>query len=267
MNLLDKIVADKHKEIDNNKKKTPLSELEQRLERTERCSSLRKALLDESKSGIIAEIKKRSPSKGIINEKISVSDVASGYQKAGASAISVLTDYNYFHGTDSDLIEARKVTSIPILRKDFILDEYQVLEARTIGADVILLIARILSPERTKELTLFAKNLGMEVLLEIHNEKELHANINDDIDIIGINNRDLDSLNIDVIRSFNLVDKIPQGFLKISESGLSDPDTLLKLKQAGFDGFLMGENFMKEKNPPEACANFIQLVKQHEAQS
>ncbi len=258
--VLDKIVKDKRLVIEENKRKASLKDLESKINHTECNYSLRKDLLHRKDPGIIAEIKKKSPSRGVINENIVVSDIARGYQSAGVAAISVLTDEKYFGGSDRDLVHARDAVKIPILRKDFIIDEYQILEAKLIGADLILLIARILSPLRTRELTIFAKKLGLEVLLEIHNEHELSDNLNDDIDIVGVNNRDLDTLKIDLEISFKLEPKIPEGFVKISESGISSSVTLLKLHEAGYDGFLMGENFMKEKDPAEACTKFIQSL-------
>jgi indole-3-glycerol phosphate synthase len=261
MTILKKIIEHKHAEIEIKKKKVSLDELSARIKPAERIRSLRRILSEGNSSGIIAEIKKQSPSKGAINLSIDVAEVAAGYETAGAAAISVLTDEKYFGGSDNDLRLARSAAMLPILRKDFIVDEYQILESKLLGADLILLIARVLSPTRTEELSKFAKQHDLEVLLEVHNEKELHDNINDDVDIIGVNNRDLDTLKIDLLLSFKLSDQIPEGFVQISESGLSSVETVLKLRDAGYDGFLMGENFMQAEKPHLACAEFIAALK------
>lgn len=257
MSVLDQIVEDKRAEVEANKKIVSFERLESKLNLTEVNYSLRTILLEGRTSGVIAEVKKKSPSRGVINDQIVVAEVAAGYEKAGASAISVLTDWKYFGGKDDDLRAARKRVKIPILRKDFIIDEYQIVEAKLMGADLILLIARILSPKRTEELTKFAKKLGLEVLLEVHSEKELLENINDDVDIVGVNNRDLDTLKVNLLFSFELATKIPDGFVKVSESGITTPDAVMKLREFGYNGFLMGENFMKNEQPDLACADFI----------
>lgn len=219
-----------------------------------------KDALARSKSGIIAEFKRRSPSKGFIHEGAKVADIVPGYAKAGAAACSVLTDITYFGGSADDLKEARRLVNIPLLRKDFMIDEYQICEARIWGVDVILLIAAALTPTEVERLGTFAHTLGLEVLLEIHDACEL-AHICPAVDVIGINNRNLATFVTDVQTSFELGRQIPGDYLRISESGISSPDTVRRLGEAGFRGFLMGENFMKEADPAEALHCFIEELK------
>ena len=259
MNILEKIVAYKKNEVGANRKRVPVSELENRTSFKRNCYSLREALLDNESTGIIAEFKRRSPSKGIINDTADVIEVTTAYAANGAAALSVLTDQHFFGGSDEDVIQAR-INNIPVLRKDFIIDEYQVVEAKSIGADVILLIAACLDPTEVKRLATFAKNLGLEVLLEIHNEQELE-HICDECDIVGVNNRDLKHFTVDINRSLELSELIPPDKIKISESGITDTDTIQRLRIAGFRGFLIGENFMKEKDPSIAFASFVKHLK------
>lgn len=261
MNILDKIIAYKKTEVAARKLLTSTKELESTLLFSAPNSSLRTFLLDESKSGIIAEHKRKSPSKGIINDRLTVEEVVLGYQTAGASAVSVLTDTPSFGGSDEDLIRARAVLNIPILRKDFIVDEFQILEARSIGANIILLIAACLTPKEIEQLSRFTKSLGMEVLLEVHNEAELISNCFDSIDCIGVNNRNLKDFTVSVDLSRVLAEKIPTQYLKISESGIDSPDTISDLKKYGYKGFLIGENFMKTDNPGAAMKLFVDSVK------
>jgi indole-3-glycerol phosphate synthase len=181
------------------------------------------------------------------------------YAENGAAALSVLTDIDFFGGSNADLERAR-INKIPILRKDFIIDEYQNVEARAIGADVILLIAACLTPSQVKQLGGFAKSLGLEVLLEIHNEDEL-AHICDECDVVGVNNRDLKYFTVDITQSLELSDKIQVNKFKISESGITDTDTIHMLRSAGFKGFLIGENFMREPDPAVAFASFVKNLK------
>jgi indole-3-glycerol phosphate synthase len=211
------------------------------------------------KVGVIAEIKRRSPSKGAINEYVSVEKVSIGYMQAGASALSILTDTEFFGGTNEDLITARKFNYCPILRKDFTIDEYQIVEARSIGADAILLIAAVLDEKQIKNLAAFATSLGLEVLLEIHEFEELPGDL-ENVSIIGINNRNLKDFSVDVNRSFSIAEKLPAGIVKISESGLSEAETIVQLKRAGFKGFLIGETFMRESQPELACSEFIRKI-------
>lgn len=260
MNILDKIIEHKKEAVARNKNLVSLEELQQQENFNRKTFSLKEFLLDETKTGIIAEFKRRSPSKGIINDKAGVADVTTAYTKAGASGLSVLTDTEFFGGTADDLIKAR-VNDIPILRKDFIIDEYQLAEARAMGADVILLIAACLTPHRVQELAFFAKSLKLEVLLEIHNEAELQ-HICDETDLVGVNNRDLKTFSVDINRSIELSKQIPADKIKIAESGINHVETIQIFKEAGFKGFLMGENFMKEKNPGEAFEQFVKKLKQ-----
>jgi indole-3-glycerol phosphate synthase len=260
MNILDKIIARKREEVAEVKKNTPLAELEKFPLFSRKTYSLRESILDKSKSGIIAEFKRASPSKGIINDHSSVKDVAMGYERAGASAISILTDADFFKGSLQDLTEAREAVTIPILRKEFIIDRYQIAEAKAYGADVILLIAACLSSEEIKELSSYAKEIGLSVLLEVHDKEELGRSIFETIDAIGVNNRNLKDFTVSIQHSLDLVDLIPNSFIKISESGLSNPESIMELKKAGFQAFLIGENFMKTNNPQDAIKSFVSQI-------
>jgi len=253
-NILDKIIDYKRVQVEKVKAQTPVDVLEKGTFFLRQPLSLRQFLTDPEKTGIIAEFKRRSPSKGVINDQVEVVDVTKGYTAAGASCLSVLTDEAFFGGSDDDLTAAR-VNEIPILRKEFIIDEYQIVEAKAIGADVILLIAACLTPEEVKKLAVFAKRLGLEVLLEIHNEEEL-KHICEETELVGVNNRDLKTFTVDIQRSIDLSRKIPAGKLLIAESGISKIETILQMKEAGFRGFLIGENFMKEEDPGAAFGEF-----------
>lgn len=225
------------------------------------CNSLKKALSEEGASGIIAEFKTRSPSKGIINGKARVEQVTSGYARAGASGLSVLTDSVNFGGDLSDLMKARMAhPNIPILRKDFMIDPFQIIESKAYGADVILLIASILTREQVHQMAVKAKDLGMEVLLEIHERAELDK-ISPSVDLVGVNNRDLKTFKVSVKTSRLLAPLIPEGFVCISESGLTSPKVIAELRNAGYKGFLIGERFMKCKDPGKACENFIRKLR------
>jgi len=257
MNILDKIVAHKKTEIAAAKQNVSYADLEKSAFFDRDVLSFKDFLLDETRTGIIAEFKRRSPSKGIINDKVTVEEVTTGYASAGASALSVLTDGDFFMGQKADLLAARHVNQIPILRKDFMIDEYQVLEAKAWGADVILLIAAILSPAEIQHLASFAKGLGLNILLEVHNLEELQRSINPNVDAIGVNNRNLADFTVSVETSYRLAEHIPAEFLKISESAISNPETIKQLKKAGFNGFLIGENFMKQADPGAAMKEFV----------
>ncbi len=256
MNILDKIVADKRKEVDLKKSLITLSQLEASVMMERTSVSLAEALR-KSNSGIIAEHKRRSPSKSVINQSLSVQDVAKGYADAGACGMSVLTDGKYFGGSLDDLVLARASTNIPILRKEFIIDEYQIVEAKAYGADVILLIAAILTKEEIKILSELAKGLGLDVLLEVHNEEELEKSLMPSLDMLGVNNRNLKSFEVDLEISKSLSKKIPDDFVKVSESGISSVEAIRDLKEFGYQGFLIGENFMKTDNPGESAKKFI----------
>jgi len=253
--ILDKILADKKLEVADRKLSVSISELENSFFYSRNCFSLKQSLLN-SDTGIISEFKRKSPSKGWIHEHANVEAITSGYCVAGASGISILTDFSHFGGTTQDIITARPNITCPVLRKDFVIDEYQLYEAKAMGADVVLLIAAALSPEKTLEFAMKAHKLGLEVLLEVHNQAELgHAN--EYVDMMGVNNRNLKTFEVNTTISFELCGMIPDEFVKVSESGISSVETVLKLRSAGYRGFLMGENFMKEPNPPEALSGFI----------
>ncbi len=261
MNTLEKIITHKKEEVSERRSLYPTRLLERSLYFETKPVSLTKYLKRSDKSGIIAEIKRHSPSKGYINKYVNVEKTSIGYMQAGASALSVLTDHTFFKGTSDDLMLARKFNFCPILRKDFIIDEYQIIESKAIGADAILLIAAVLTKSEIKTLSNSAHSLGMEVILEIHEQEEL-LKINDDINIIGVNNRNLKTMEIDLEQSFKLSALIPPAVVKISESGIEDPATIIKLKEYGYNGFLIGSYFMKHARPEEACKEFITLINQ-----
>ena len=259
MNILDKIVAVKYKEVALKKQVVPSSQLEQSALFKREGNSLANALKN-SNSGIIAEHKRRSPSKDTINQKTNVGQVAMGYKKAGVCGISVLTDIKYFGGSLEDLLLARAAVDTPLLRKEFIIDEYQIIEAKAHGADTILLISAILSKNEIKSLSELAKSIGLDVLLEVHNEKELHKSLLPSIDMLGVNNRDLKSFKVNLDTSKKLAALIPNDFVKVSESGISSVDAIKELKTYGYQGFLIGENFMKTNNPSKSALEFIQKI-------
>jgi indole-3-glycerol phosphate synthase len=259
MNILETIIEEKKLEVRRQKSEVKISDLEKTDFFKRETLSLKKFLLDETRTGIIAEFKRRSPSKGIINANADVVEITSAYKKNGASALSVLTDEKFFGGSSNDLIKAR-VNEIPILRKDFVIDEYQIVEAKSIGADAILLIAACLSPQQVKTLAKFAKSLQLEVLLELHAEEELE-HICDETEIVGINNRDLKTFTVDIERSLKMAEKIPAAKIKVAESGINSVVNILLFKQNGFNGFLIGENFMKAQDPAIAFASFVNKLK------
>lgn len=258
MTILDKIIESKKAEVAARKEKNPLDVLKYHPYMKRKTLSLKDRLLN-SESGIISEFKRKSPSKGWIHEHANVVEVTCGYDDAGACGISILTDFEYFGGTPQDLTSARPRLACPVLRKDFIIDEYQLVEAKAMGADVILLIAAALTVEQTSTLAKKAKELDLEVLLEIHNEEEIgHVNVY--VDMVGVNNRNLKTFEVDIQTSIRLAKLIPEGFVKVSESGLSMPESIRELKAAGFNGFLMGENFMKTDDPALALREFIKAL-------
>lgn len=267
MNILDQILASKSKEVAERKALFPQKLLEQSIHFSATPVSLKKYLQRPDKSGIIAEIKRKSPSKGIINDKISVERISIGYMQAGASALSVLTDKPFFGGDNEDLLLARAYNFCPVLRKDFIIDEYQIIEAKSIGADAILLIAAALSPEHLKELAVFAKSMNLEVLMEVHDLSELQHNLHPEVDLIGVNNRDLNTFKTDINTSKELASHIPNEYVKISESGISQPSVVHSLKSYGYAGFLIGETFMQHSRPEQACAQFVQELQTISIQS
>ncbi|HJV19416.1 MAG TPA: indole-3-glycerol phosphate synthase TrpC [Sediminibacterium sp.] len=259
MNILDTIIAQKRIEVAERKAIRSVEDLRNEPLFTRAIRSLKQSLLDPSKTGIIAEYKRKSPSKGLINGTATVEEVTAAYTSNGASGLSVLTDGPFFGGSINDLVAAN-INDIPILRKDFMIDEYQLVEARAFGADVILLIAACLSPKEVRQLAVKAKELGLEVLLEIHNEAELE-HICAEVDLVGINNRNLKDFEVDINKSMQLLGMLPANKPAIAESGIQNVDTIVTLQQAGFKGFLMGERFMKASNPSIAFADFVTQLK------
>lgn len=259
MNTLDKIVAYKREELIIRKMMVPVDEVIRSKYMERKCLSLKENLMKEDATGIIAEFKRKSPSGGFINQFADVEEVTGSYTRFGASGLSVLTDNHFFGGNTEDLVMAR-LNEIPILRKDFIIDTYQILASKAMGADVILLIAACLSAEEVIHFAYAAKSLGLEVLLEIHDENEL-GHICEDVDMVGINNRDLKTFKVDMGRSLKLSKCIPPGKIIIAESGINDTKTIQLFRQAGYKGFLVGEAFMKEKDPGKAFSKFVKQLK------
>lgn len=256
MNILDKIIEHKKQEVENRQKLYPLDLLTQSIYFNTPVVSLSKYLKRKDRFGVIAEFKRKSPSAGFFNTEVGVEKTSIGYMQSGASALSVLTDNQFFGGNNTDLTEARKFNFCPILRKDFVIDEYQIFEARAIGADAILLIAACLESKQLLALAKQAQSLGLEVLLEVHDEDEL-AKVNEFVNAVGVNNRNLKTFDTSIQMSKSLYDKIPKDFIKVSESGINNPEDLAELKQIGFDGFLIGGYFMSQYDPSLACRNLI----------
>ncbi len=259
MNILDKIILDKKREVILKKSIIPVSQLESSVFFERQTISLSQKL-KASSTGIIAEHKRRSPSKSVINHNFTVEEVVKGYENAGACGISVLTDGKYFGGSLDDLLLARASVNIPLLRKEFIVDEYQILEAKAFGADLILLIAAVLTREEIKSLSEFAKKLGLEVLLEVHNQEELEKSIMPTLDMIGVNNRNLKTFEVSLDFSKQLAAQIPNDFVKVSESGISSIEAIAELRPYGYNGFLIGENFMKTDDAGQAAKEFIKKL-------
>ncbi|BDS14487.1 indole-3-glycerol phosphate synthase TrpC [Aureispira anguillae] len=259
--ILDTITAYKRKEVENQKALYPTQLLEKSIYFETAVVSLVEFLKRPDMQGIIAEFKRQSPSKGIINSYAKVEEVSIGYMQAGASALSVLTDNHFFGGSTNDLIEARTFNYAPILNKNFVIDEYQIVEAKSIGADVVLLIAECLTKQELKRLAQFAKGLGMEVLMELHTQEQLEK-VCPEVDLVGVNNRNLKTFEVDLENSLRIAEQLPVDVVKVAESGINNPDTVVLLQQHGFEGFLIGEYFMKHARPQEACARFIQQVAQ-----
>lgn len=256
-NILETIVAEKRKTIEPFKLKSPVERFEREGFFWEiRNRSLVQSLLLPGSTGIIAEFKRKSPSKGWFKTKdLEVEPVVAAYNKS-AAGISVLTDEPFFGGDLDDLIQAKVVTDVPVLRKDFIIDKWQIAESKAFGADVILLIAACLSPAQVKEFASYAKTIGLESILEVHNEVEL-GHYCDEVDIIGVNNRDLNTFEVNIQTSLDLFYKIPSGKPAITESGIGSVASIVTLRNAGFRGFLIGENFMKEEHPGKAFEDFV----------
>jgi indole-3-glycerol phosphate synthase len=258
MNILDKIVDQKKIEVVERKRIRSILDLEKESLFSKENYSLTSFIGNDAKTGIIAEYKRKSPSKGIINHHSTVEEVTAAYVANGASGLSVLTDELFFGGRIEDLVKAT-VNSIPLLRKDFMIDEYQLIEAKAFGADVILLIAACLTPDEVKQMASTAKNIGLEVLLEIHNEQELD-HICEEVDFVGVNNRNLKNFEVSINTSLQLINKIPTTKIAIAESGINNVDTIITLKKAGFKGFLIGEHFMRENDPANAFADFVKQL-------
>ena len=256
MDIVTRIVIDKRIEVNLRKQLVPTKQLEQSILFERETFSLAKRL-KESSTGIIAEHKRRSPSKQVINHDLNVFDVAKGYEDAGVCGMSVLTDGKYFGGSSDDLLTARASCNLPLLRKEFIIDTYQILEAKAYGADVILLIASILTRDEIKQFSEFAKSLSLDVLLEVHNEEELHKSVMPSLDMLGVNNRNLKTFDVSLETSKKLSELIPNDFVKVSESGISSIEAIKTLKPFGYKGFLIGENFMKTDNAGKSAEAFI----------
>ncbi len=254
--ILDKIVLDKRKEVGLKKGAIPVSQLESSIFFDRETVSLAGALKN-STTGIIAEHKRRSPSKSTINQNLNVQDVAVGYENAGVCGMSVLTDAKYFGGSLDDLLSARTAVRMPLLRKEFVIDEYQILEAKAHGADVILLIAAILTRAEIKAFSELAKSLGLDVLLEVHNKEELQKSLMPSLDMLGVNNRNLKTFEVSLEISRSLAGLIPDDFVKVSESGISNIEAVKELRPYGYRGFLIGENFMKTTDPGKSAKQFI----------
>lgn len=257
MTILDKIIERKKEEIAAAKSHISLDQLKDTQSFGRATYSLKDSI--KNKSGIIAEFKRQSPSKGIINNSVEPLEVVSAYENFGASGISILTDHDFFGGNFNDIVSVRNDIKIPILRKDFMIDEYQFYEAKSIGADVILLIASCLSPAQVEEFTALAHELKMEVLLEIHTEDEL-KHFHSKVDLVGINNRNLKDFKVDLQHSVQLKNQLPKEALSVAESGIYNLEDFKFLKEKGFDGFLMGEYFMKNTDPAKAFEEFASQI-------
>jgi indole-3-glycerol phosphate synthase len=260
MSLLQEICTNRAKQVEEKKALYPIALLEKSAYFKGETVSLNTYLNRSDKSGIIAEFKRKSPSKGIINAYADVKDTTVSYMQGGASALSVLTEPTYFNGKDEDLTEARKANYCPILRKDFIVDEYQILEARSIGADAILLIAATLDKQRLQQYHSTARKLGLEVLIEVHSEEELERLPSGDF-VLGVNNRNLKTMEVNLQTSINLASKLNNSLTLISESGLHSPEDILMLREHGYKGFLIGEAFMRSAHPGRELARFVQELR------
>ena len=259
MNILQRIVERKRVEVAERKISNPIEKLKDTALYQRKIFSLVEGLQKNNASGIIAEFKRKSPSKGIINDRVDPIKVTEGYQTAGASAVSILTDADFFGGSEKDLMVCRAVLNIPILRKDFVVDRYQLHEAKAIGADLVLLIAACLTPEEVLDLSAEAHAIGLEVLLELHDEDELN-HVAMDVDLVGINNRSLKTFDVDIERSLRMAASIPGNMPKVAESGIDDPAQIRIFKENGYKAFLIGENFMKREDPGRSLKEFIDNI-------
>lgn len=251
--ILQEIISEKHREVATRSEITPVALLENIIvEQNDTPRDFYHALQKKreiNQPAVIAEIKRASPSKGIINDNVNPAEIAKSYEAAGASCLSVLTDEPFFQGSDSDLDAAREATTLPVLRKDFIIDEYQVFEARAIGADCILLIAACLTHEQMYTLTRLAYDLGMGVLIEVHSVDELDKIAGLPVRMIGINNRDLNTFEVDIETTFNLALMIPEDTLIVTESGIATSEQIRLFLSADINAFLIGETLMREESP------------------
>ncbi len=259
MNILEKIVETRRKDLSLQKEVLPVEKLVKEINYERDILSLPDFLRDKSRSGIIAEFKRRSPSRGVINETASLDEVVSGYCRNGVSAVSVLTEPVFFGGSNDDLRSAGKHCDVPLLRKDFIIDPWQLYEARALGADAVLLIAAVLGKKMVAELSETASLLGLKVLLEVHSERELDT-ISPFIDVIGVNNRDLETFRVDTDLSLKLAPYLPPDLARISESGIESAEVIKSLRAAGYDGFLIGDYFMRQSDPAEALKRLTGLI-------
>lgn len=258
MTILDTIIAHKRQEVEARKSDASTKVLERSALFARERLSLAASLRDTRRTGIIAEFKRKSPSKGNINASADVVAVTAAYTKYGAAGLSVLTDQHFFGGSADDLVRARG-NNLPLLRKDFLIDEYQLVEARSMGADVVLLIAACLTPGAVRQLAAAARKLELEVLLELHAEEELD-HVCDEVDLVGINNRNLKTFEVDIDRSLRMAEKLPGDKIKVAESGISSVENITLFKHHGFRGFLIGEHFMKEPDPAIAFARFVEQL-------
>ena len=265
MNKLEEILSYKQKTVAEKKSLFPVKLLERSVYFPTKPVSLKNYLCNKGKSGIIAEFKRKSPSKGTINRYADIEQTTIGYMQTGASALSILTDERFFGGSINDLIKARQLNYCPILQKDFIIDEYQIIEAKSAGADAILLIAAILSKKRLKQLAAFAQSLNLEVLMEVHSIKELDFH-NPNIDIVGVNNRNLQTFKTNLANSIEIANSISNQMIKISESAIKTPADIIKLRMLGYNGFLVGERFMQYQHPEIACMSFMKDLVKEECQ-
>jgi indole-3-glycerol phosphate synthase len=263
MNILDTIVAQKRNEVSKKKEIYPIKFLEQSIYFETQTVSLQKYIERDDIHGIIAEFKRMSPSKGMINQYANPEKVCINYMRAGASALSVLTDSNFFGGSNEDLTIARKYNYCPILRKDFIVDPYQIYEAKSIGADAILLIAEVLTEKEMKSFYTAAQSLGLETLFEVHSAESI-AKLPNDARIVGVNSRNLKSFEVSLEHTIKMREKLPTGVCSVAESGISSPTDYHHFREAGFSGFLIGERFMREANPGKALSRFINCIKTNE---
>lgn len=258
MTILDTIIARKRDEIAERKAAVSEDDLRNSPLFNRPVNSARTAILDPDSTGIISEFKRKSPSKGIINDQAGVAETTLGYVTAGAAVLSVLTDEPFFGGTPADLQAARVANpQTPILRKDFVVDTYQLLEAKAWGADLVLLIAAYLTPDQVRFLSEYAQSLGLEVLLEVHDADELQRSLCNSVDLVGVNNRNLKTFVTDIDTSVQLAGLIPDRYVKVTESGLHDADTMVRLHEAGYQAFLIGEAFMKTTNPALALSQLV----------